>query len=243
MARTHSTIAPRLGPAPHAGSRSRPASWRVSAAGQAVPGTWRGRCSRSIRPPTRGGVPPVLRIIRVLRSQSCSLFVHAGARCPLLSCVRRVLRPIDKREVVPFRAGGFARKGGCAAVLVGEVSLCQARAMGGARETPEAAAARRDDARRGQAQGRQQRRGGAMGPAWTAGAAAGRGERGGEGVDGGADAVAGRAGRRRHRRGAAELRRDEPAVDTVEKGLKAAKAAGVPVDLERGRSRRRRRWR
>ena len=29
-----------------------------------------------------------------------------------------------------------------------------------------------------------------------------------------------------------ELRRDEPAVDTVEKGLKAAKAAGVPVDLE-----------
>ena len=29
-----------------------------------------------------------------------------------------------------------------------------------------------------------------------------------------------------------ELRRDEPAIDTVEKGLKAAKAAGVPVDLE-----------
>ena len=29
-----------------------------------------------------------------------------------------------------------------------------------------------------------------------------------------------------------ELRRDEPAVETVEKGLKAAKAAGVPVDLE-----------
>ncbi|HEY9339903.1 MAG TPA: hypothetical protein VIQ79_36010, partial [Kribbella sp.] len=29
-----------------------------------------------------------------------------------------------------------------------------------------------------------------------------------------------------------EVRRDEPAVDTVEKGLKAAKAAGVPVDLE-----------
>jgi hypothetical protein len=29
-----------------------------------------------------------------------------------------------------------------------------------------------------------------------------------------------------------EIRRDEPAVDTVEKGLKAAKAAGVPVDLE-----------
>ena len=29
-----------------------------------------------------------------------------------------------------------------------------------------------------------------------------------------------------------ELRRDEPAVDMVEKGLKAAKAAGVPVDLE-----------
>jgi hypothetical protein len=29
-----------------------------------------------------------------------------------------------------------------------------------------------------------------------------------------------------------ELRRDEPAVDKVEKGLKAAKAAGVPVDLE-----------
>ena len=29
-----------------------------------------------------------------------------------------------------------------------------------------------------------------------------------------------------------EIRRDEPVVDTVEKGLKAAKAAGVPVDLE-----------
>lgn len=29
-----------------------------------------------------------------------------------------------------------------------------------------------------------------------------------------------------------EVRRDEPAVDTVEKGLKAAKAAGVPVELE-----------
>jgi hypothetical protein len=29
-----------------------------------------------------------------------------------------------------------------------------------------------------------------------------------------------------------ELKRDEPAADTVEKGLKAAKAAGVPVDLE-----------
>jgi hypothetical protein len=29
-----------------------------------------------------------------------------------------------------------------------------------------------------------------------------------------------------------ELRRDEPGLDTVEKGLKAAKAAGVPVDLE-----------
>ncbi|GAA1519870.1 hypothetical protein [Kribbella lupini] len=29
-----------------------------------------------------------------------------------------------------------------------------------------------------------------------------------------------------------EIRNDEPAVDTVEKGLKAAKAAGVPVDLE-----------
>ena len=29
-----------------------------------------------------------------------------------------------------------------------------------------------------------------------------------------------------------ELRRDEPAIDTVEKGLKAAKAVGVPVDLE-----------
>ena len=31
--------------------------------------------------------------------------------------------------------------------------------------------------------------------------------------------------------------------DVVEKGLKAAKAAGVPVDLEGIRSRRRRRWR
>jgi hypothetical protein len=29
-----------------------------------------------------------------------------------------------------------------------------------------------------------------------------------------------------------EVRRDEPAIETVEKGLKAAKAAGVPVDLE-----------
>ncbi|HEU4421738.1 MAG TPA: Rossmann-like fold-containing protein [Pilimelia sp.] len=29
-----------------------------------------------------------------------------------------------------------------------------------------------------------------------------------------------------------EIRRDEPAIETVEKGLKAAKAAGVPVDLE-----------
>jgi hypothetical protein len=29
-----------------------------------------------------------------------------------------------------------------------------------------------------------------------------------------------------------EIRRDEPAIDTVEKGLKGAKAAGVPVDLE-----------
>jgi len=29
-----------------------------------------------------------------------------------------------------------------------------------------------------------------------------------------------------------EIRRDEPEIDTVEKGLKAAKAAGVPVDLE-----------
>lgn len=29
-----------------------------------------------------------------------------------------------------------------------------------------------------------------------------------------------------------EMRRDEPVVDTVEKGLKAARAAGVPVDLE-----------
>ena len=29
-----------------------------------------------------------------------------------------------------------------------------------------------------------------------------------------------------------ELRRDEPAVETVETGLKAAKAAGIPVELE-----------
>jgi hypothetical protein len=29
-----------------------------------------------------------------------------------------------------------------------------------------------------------------------------------------------------------EIRRDDPAIDTVEKGLKAAKAAGVPVELE-----------
>src|SRR5689334_387165 len=29
-----------------------------------------------------------------------------------------------------------------------------------------------------------------------------------------------------------EIRHDDPAVDTVEKGLKAAKAAGVPVDLD-----------
>src|SRR6478609_6537385 len=29
-----------------------------------------------------------------------------------------------------------------------------------------------------------------------------------------------------------EIRRDEPLIDTVEKGLNAAKAAGVPVDLE-----------
>ena len=29
-----------------------------------------------------------------------------------------------------------------------------------------------------------------------------------------------------------ELRRDEPAADVVEKGLKAAKSVGVPVDLE-----------
>ena len=29
-----------------------------------------------------------------------------------------------------------------------------------------------------------------------------------------------------------ELRRDEPAIDTVEKGLKAAKGVGIPVDLE-----------
>ncbi len=29
-----------------------------------------------------------------------------------------------------------------------------------------------------------------------------------------------------------ELRRDEPAIDTVETGLKAAKAAGIPVELE-----------
>jgi hypothetical protein len=29
-----------------------------------------------------------------------------------------------------------------------------------------------------------------------------------------------------------EIRRDEPVLDTVEKGLKLAKAAGVPVDLE-----------
>ncbi len=32
--------------------------------------------------------------------------------------------------------------------------------------------------------------------------------------------------------GLRELRRDEPAIDTVEKGLKRAKAAGVPVELE-----------
>src|SRR6476620_11035057 len=29
-----------------------------------------------------------------------------------------------------------------------------------------------------------------------------------------------------------EMRRDEPVIDTVEKGLKRAKAAGVPVELE-----------
>src|SRR3954469_12419387 len=29
-----------------------------------------------------------------------------------------------------------------------------------------------------------------------------------------------------------EIRRDEPAIDTVEKGLRAAKNTGVPVDLE-----------
>src|SRR5689334_9850514 len=29
-----------------------------------------------------------------------------------------------------------------------------------------------------------------------------------------------------------ELRHDEPAIDTVEKGLKAAQAAGIPVELE-----------
>ena len=40
-----------------------------------------------------------------------------------------------------------------------------------------------------------------------------------------------------------EVRRDEPAIDTVEKGLKAAKAAGVPVDLEGSEAAARRRWR
>ena len=29
-----------------------------------------------------------------------------------------------------------------------------------------------------------------------------------------------------------EVRQDEPVIDTVERGLRAAKAAGVPVDLE-----------
>ena len=40
-----------------------------------------------------------------------------------------------------------------------------------------------------------------------------------------------------------EMRKDEPAIDTVEKGLKAAKAAGVPVDLEGIRAAGRRRSR
>ena len=81
--------------------------------------------------------------------------------------------------------------------------------------------------------------------AGIAGVAALRRERRGERAARGPVAVARRRGRERHRRGAAELRHDEPAVETVEKGLKAAKAAGVPVDLDgaaRSRPRRRSPW-
>ena len=105
--------------------------------------------------------------------------------------------------------------------------------MGGARETPESAI---DTARRRSGRGPARAGGGRVVPprvrpgCWRCSAAAGN-----------AAVSALLAGRMRSSGAAAvcdidaalrEVRRDEPAVETVEKGLKAAKAAGVPVDLD-----------
>ena len=105
--------------------------------------------------------------------------------------------------------------------------------MGGARETPDASSTQRDDAL---VEGRRK-----------AGGGSGRAAAGPPGLlalqrsAGNAAVSALMAGRMRSSVRASvgdidaalrELRRDEPVIETVEKGLQAAKAAGVPVDLD-----------
>ena len=105
--------------------------------------------------------------------------------------------------------------------------------MGGARETPDATSAQRDDAL---VEGRRKAVGGS-----------GRTAAGPPGLlalqrsAGNAAVSALLAGRMRSPGAAAvgdidaalrEVRRDEPVIETVEKGLQAAKTAGVPVDLD-----------
>ncbi len=106
--------------------------------------------------------------------------------------------------------------------------------MVGARQSADAAKAQASDAltkARPRARPRAERL--AAGPGGRPGAAARARERGGQRVDGRTDAVPRQAGRRRHqRRTAVSFAATSRPIDTVEKGLKAAKAAGVPVDLE-----------
>ena len=102
--------------------------------------------------------------------------------------------------------------------------------MGGARETPESASTRRDDAltegRRRADDRRSARPPGLLALQRSAGNAAVSALLAGRMRSPGAEAVSNIDAALR------EVRHDEPAVETVEKGLKAAKAAGVPVDLD-----------
>ena len=132
---------------------------------------------------------------------------------------------------MPVRAAGCAREVAWR-LVVWRCRVGHARVMGGARETPEAAAGRRDDAL---AEARHRAGGGRGRAAGPPGLLALQRSAGNAAVN------ALLAGRLRSPGRAAvtdidaalrEVRRDEPAIDTVEKGLKAARAAGVPVDLE-----------
>ena len=174
---------------------------------------------RRTTPQTTSTSPSRRSVRRRVRTRS--LLRSGGGRC--MSTARQSRRPPDRavetarkvacRAVRPRPALGEARRHGRRAGDAGQ------RRRHGATTLWSRAGARRAD--RGAARppgllALQRSAGNAAVSALLAGRMRSPGARGG----------------RRHRRGAAEVRRDEPVVETVEKGLQAAKAAGVPVDLD-----------